>query len=480
MARSLKIGSTYTATVSAEVTADVDVVVAGGGTAGVVAALAAARTGATILLVERANRLGGMITAGNAGLTKYTLHDKRPEAYRKLIANLADDPASVQVAGGIPMEITKRLIAMGAALGTSGQAGTYVFTSPEEFKVLLLDMMQDAGVRLLLHSLIVDVVKDGPAVRGIVVENKAGRQVLLAKMVVDATGDGDVAAQAGAPFIVGVGPDDPCAKRMGMAPGTMGHMGVMFRVGNVNLSMLFEHLKTHPKQFSMQSCALMALDEAYEAHLKGEMMTINVKCPTHSCQIYNTPIPGVVTLCCPCYEGSGLDVEDLTLGEIALVKEVFRRVTEMKTSMPGFENAFLLDMPEIGVRETRHIQGEYVLNIEDVLSQRDFPDTIGRGGHPIDVGPVPKELKDRPMTSWSFNMPYRALVAKGVDNILLAGRCISATHEAFGCTRPTVQCMITGQAAGTAAAMCVAQNRKPRDLDPKELRKRLVADGVVL
>jgi len=138
----LEIGNTYTSNVEATVVAEADVVVAGGGTAGCVAAIAAARNGANVLLVERRGFLGGMMTAGNAGLTKYIVHEKNQREYRKVLADFAEDPASVQEVGGIPMEITKRLLDTGAAIGTNANAGSYVFTSQEDFKWLLLTMME--------------------------------------------------------------------------------------------------------------------------------------------------------------------------------------------------------------------------------------------------------------------------------------------------------------------------------------------------
>ena len=153
----------------------------------------------------------------------------------------------------------------------------------------------------------------------------------------------------------------------------------------------------------------------------------------------------------------------------------------MKRSLPGFEDAYLIDAPEICVRESRHFRGEYVLDIEDVFSQRVFKDSIGRGCHPIDIRPIPESLRERPLSRrWYFHIPYRCLLPKRVDNVLLAGRCISNTHEAAGCTRPTVQCMVTGEAAGTAAAMCLEQNVRPLGLDTGQLRQRLVAQGVLL
>jgi len=472
-------GESYSETVTAQVREGADVVVAGGGTAGVVAAIAAARSGAKTLLVERRHFLGGMMTGGNAGLTIYAVYDKRKSEHDKIVARLATDPASVQIVGGIPLEITERLLAMDAAVGTSGTGGSYVITSPTDFKYLLLDMMEESGVRVLLHSLVADVIKEGSAVRGLAVENKSGRQIVPAGIVVDATGDGDVAARAGAAFIMGVGPDDPCA-RSGKALGEMHDMGVIFGMGNVGLERLFGHLRDHPEEFVTQSVALMDLEEAWASVRNGEMACFEINSAGTCHHVYTSPTPGVVTLGCPCVKGSGVDVDDLTRGELGLLRDVRERVAKLR-DVPGFERAFLLDMPEIGVRETRHVQGEYRLTIEDILERREFPDSIGRGAHPIDIGRLPEGLREAgAVDDWYFTIPYRSLVARQVDNLLLAGRCISASHEASGCTRPTVQCMVTGQAAGTAAALCVAAGISPRDVDSDDLRKRLAADGVVL
>jgi hypothetical protein len=223
------------------------------------------------------------------------------------------------------------------------------------------------------------------------------------------------------------------------------------------------------------------LEEAYESYRRGEMMTMVIEVSSHRFQIYNTPIPGVFILLTSSLKGDGLSVEDLTQAEVAISKQVRERVKALREELPGFEACFLLDCPEVGVRETRHIQGKHVLRIEDVLLGTEFPDSIGRGCHPIDVSPVPEAVRNHPLPSrWSFTIPYGSLVAKGVGNLLLAGRCISASHEAFGCTRPTVQCMVTGEAAGTAAAMCAQAGAQPGDLDIPALRRQLAAQGVVL
>ena len=477
----LAVGSTLRTEVVTTVAAEADVLVAGGGTAGCLAAVAAARGGADVLLVERRNSLGGMMTGGNAGLTKYIVHEKSQAEYRTVWRLLETDPESVQAVGGITMELTQRLIDSGAGLGTFGRAGSYVFTDQQEFRWTLLDMMEEAGVRLLLHSMVVDVITEDDAVRGVVVEGKSGRQALVGRLTIDATGDADVAAKAGAPFVLGVGPDDLAAKENDVPLGTMQQMGIMFRMANVDMARCFEYLKAHPDQFRVQPFALLSLDDACDSFLRGEMSTLNITGIGHGFQIYNTPIPGVFTFCCPSYAGDGTSTEDLTRGELALAKEIRKRVAQMRDSLTGFEKARVVDCPEICVRETRHVQGEYVLTIEDVLSDRQFEDSIGRGCHPIDIQPAPSWIRAHKLEPrWSFTIPYRCLVPLEVEALLIAGRCISTTHEASGCTRPTAQCMITGEAAGTAAALCFRRGESPRTLDHAALRAALLAQGTVL
>jgi hypothetical protein len=468
--------------VSATVADPVDVVVAGGGTAGAVAAIAAARAGARVLLVEARGYLGGMMTAGNAGLTTYIVHEKDESCRAALMADLREHPEAVHVAGGIPMEITRRLAASGAAALTSGQPGAYVFASQGDFKVLLVEMAREAGVRFLLHTAVVDVHREGKRVLGALVHNKSGIELVPAAQFVDATGDGDLAALAGVPFFKGVGPEDQVyLENMGTL-GAMGQMGIMFRMGGVDTGKLFAHLRGKPEAFQVQRVAGQSIEEAWKAARRGDMACFVVKVRgLGGVQLYNSPIPGVYTVCCPCFEGDGTSARDLSAGEIGLAVEARRYASRLREAAPGFERALILDLPEIGVRETRHIRGDYLLTLKDILLMTRFPDSIGRGSHPVDTKPVPSYLKDADLPSrFHFHIPYRCLLASEVDNLLLAGRCVSCTHEASGCMRVTVQCMVTGQAAGTAAALAASRGSDPRELPVEELRRRLEADGVLL
>ncbi len=476
-------GKDYITEVRAEVLPPVDVVVAGGGTAGVTAALAAARNGARVMLVESRGYLGGMLTAGNAGITMFTKFSGRPELHSADLKTLETNPEELHIAGGITMEIVKRLISMKYGLGNSNTVGSYVFTSSEDFKRILLQMMSEAKVQLRLHSHLVDVVKEGGRILGVVLESKSGRQVVPAAQFIDTTGDGDLAVRAGADYTVGVTEKDLCASQAKI--GEMHPVGVMFKVGNIDLRKTFDWLADHPENFKKQPFARFTYEEARERFEKGEMATIDVIRNVHPTrfQIYNLPTPGVVTLCCPSVKDmDGCNVEDLTRSE-EIIADMLERWMESIRTVPGFERAFLLQVPEIGVRETRHIQGDYLLTLEDIYHQKHFDDCIGLGSHPIDTRPRPEWLND-PETAypprWYFEIPFGALVVGKIDNLLVGGRCISGTHEAFGCIRPTVQCMITGEAAGTAAALSVRESVDPRNLEIGKLRQRLITQGVLL
>jgi len=228
----LQPGTEYVSSVKAHVLTPVDVVVAGGGTAGVTAALAAARAGATTMLIEASGALGGMMTRGNAGLTMYMKFSGNPNEHTEALEALKENPRDLQIAVGLATEITNRLLQVEAALGTWGQAGKYVFTDNAAFKRLLLHMVAENDISLRLHTMAVDVIRDGTLLAGVVLESKSGRQIVPTKQVVDATGDGDLAVRAGAPYTLGVTADDLCA-----AQGNIGEMMAMgFAAGSRRLT----------------------------------------------------------------------------------------------------------------------------------------------------------------------------------------------------------------------------------------------------
>ncbi|MBP5638440.1 MAG: FAD-dependent oxidoreductase [Victivallales bacterium] len=468
-------------TVRCRVLAEADVIVCGGGTAGVVAAIAAARNGARTVLVEGQGSLGGMMTFGNAGITMFTKYSGSREEHDKDEQTLKTNPEAILLVGGIPVELVRRLMANGNAVGNEGVFSSYILTDSEEFKRVLFQMMKEAGVELQLHSMIVDVIQKDGRLGGVVIESKSGREFLPGKIVIDTTGDGDVAAKAGVPYWCGVSSKDICA-----SPATMGAcapVGVMFKVANVDLQKTFDYLERNPDRYVEHPFSRFSLAAAKRNLEKGDNCTSCIKFSEGEgwFQIYNTPHRGVVTICCPCVKNiDGLDSRQLSHAEAVIAEMVGHWVERIREQIPGFEEIFLIDCPQIGVRETRHIEGDYVLTALDMYNSRHFDDCIGFGSHPFDINPRPEWLKEpekayRPR--WSFEIPYRCLIASKVSNLLLAGRCISATHEASGSIRTTVQCMITGEAAGTAAALAVKQSVSPRELSAEVLRGQLIAQG---
>lgn len=470
-----------------------DVLVCGGGTTGVFAAIAAAREGANTLLIERSFSVGGMLTIGDAGITKFTEHCKDPEVYKKEVIDvLASDPKKVQVVGGLPLEFVERMIKDGTALGTSGTAGSYVFTDKCEAQWLLMDMLEEAGVKVLYDTRVCMTLKEDDKVTGVVVHNKEGFSTIEATVVIDATGDADVAAGAGVPHHVGASEKDV---ELGAASGVgaFHEFGTMYRVRGVDFERLFAHLEEHPDRFGRQPFGIMSLEEVKESYAKGEMCTFDLWCDRiwpektlRRVQVYNLPTKDEAILLSFLFTysgdvvgGNGLNADILSNGQKVLHDSV-RAANERLRLIPGFENLKTIFVPDVGVRESRHIIGEYVLTGMDALSGRDFEDSIACCGHPVDIYPIPKELQDMPMNHWRFHIPYRIMLPKGVDNLLVAGRCVSAERSASGALRVTATCMAMGEAAGTAAALAVKKHVSPKNIDVKELRNVLTEKGVIL
>lgn len=417
--------------------ADVDVVVAGGGSAGWAAATAAARLGARTMLVEQYGFLGGMMTAGGVGCIcgPYTC---APNSTRR------------QIVFGLCGEFMRRLEDRGA-----GFKHLHRFqVDHHQAKVVLDEMILAAGVRPLYHTFVVDALISRGTIRGIVIENKAGRQAILAKVVVDATGDGDVAMRAGAQF------------EKGDADGRLQSPTYIFDMGGVDVE--------------RATAAIGSVRGLLEAAVQTDGWDL----PRLSGSYSPLPQPGTVHAnMTRVYLVDATDPESLTRGDIEGRRIAVRYAEFLRARVPGFERAYLAALaPQIGIRETRRIVGEYVLTREDVLGARAFEDGICRAAWPIELhdpdGPETTRLHlDGDAT---YQIPFRCLIPVGVEQLLVAGRCLSSTREGNGSARVMAYCMAMGEAAGTAAAMTVATGGTVRLTDSRVLRFELEHHGAVL
>ncbi len=441
-----------------------DVLVIGGGNAGCAAALAAARNGTRVLLVERYGFLGGTATASMVGpwMTFHSGEDR--------------------IVGGIAQEIVERLVVRGGSPGHLHDASDYVPTitpfDPEIHKALLFEMMRESNVALLLHAWFLDAVTEGARVAGARFATVGGIREVRARRTIDATADAYVAASAGVPT------------QQGDARGRVQPASLMFRLSHVDLALLSAYVRARPEQMrsSLKTHertpdALTAVAGLYELwDAARERGAVNV--PRELVSFFATPYADEVTVNMTRVVGvDPLDPDDLTRAEVEARAQVMQLVDFFRNDVPGFANARIAaTATQIGVRESRRIEGEYTLTAEDVLSARAFDDAVARSAYPIDIhnpsgaGTTTHRLP----AGASYEIPYRCLVPKRVDDLLVAGRCISTTHEALASTRLTPTVMTLGQAAGTAAALSVQRAVPPRALDPALLRERLIADGVDL
>ncbi|MBV8073807.1 MAG: FAD-dependent oxidoreductase [Candidatus Eremiobacteraeota bacterium] len=443
-----------------------DVLVVGGGNAGCAAALAAARSGARVLLVERYGFLGGTATASMVGpwMTFHSGNDR--------------------IVGGIAQEIVERLVAMGASPGHIRDSSDYVATitpfDPEVHKALLFEMMREAGVDLLLHAYFLETVCDEHArVRSARFATVAGTREVTAGRTVDATADAFVA------FSAGVRMQETAGLRGRVQPATM-----MFRLSHIDVGALATYVRQHPDQMrtSLKTHErtpgnLTAVAGLYalwdEARARGEITV-----QRELVSLFVTPYPDEMTVnMTRVVDIDPLDPDDLTRAEIEARAQVMELLRFFRTRVPGFERARIAaTATQIGIRESRRIVGEYTLTAQDVLEARQFPDAIARSAYPIDIhnpsgsGTVTHRLPP----GASYEIPYRCLVPLEVDDLIVAGRCISTTHEAHASTRLTPTVMTLGQAAGMAAAISVKSHTPFRRIDARLLRDRLAADGVDL
>ncbi len=379
---------------------------------------------------------------------------------------------------GTAQEIVDRLKELNASPGhvrdTCGFVNTITPYNPEIYKVLVLDMLREAGVKLLLHSFVDDVQVKGDRIESVRLTSKSGKIDVRAKMFIDTSGDADAAYLAGAPILQGRDQDQLTQP-----------MTMKFRMRGVDLAKVKQYMLDHPDEFykktpisELQELPLTAVQGFYK-HWKDACLPINRD------QVLFFPGPGEDEVLVNTTRVQGLDgtrVEDLTEAEELGRKQVLMVADFMVKRLPGFEKASISQVgAQIGIRETRRLDASTAC--KSPTSPRDAASrTASRGAVP-DRYPRPEEQRrDRRLDlgDGAYDIPYRCLLAKGISNLLAGGRCISTTHEALATTRLTPSCMATGQAAGTAAGMAVQTGITPHEVNVSDLQRQLRLDGALL
>ena len=412
-----------------------DVLVVGGGLAGVSAAVAAARSGAEVTLVERYPYLGGLASGGmvlvlddmvnGEEITTTGLVGELIERLEKLGLAVSPPPEDRRVGWDVWRTWARWGCNDFRARGRPQPIVYAVAFDPDGWKRVSEDVIVESRVKLRLHSWFAEPIVEGGRMRGAIVETKSGRQALLSDIVVDATGDLDVASRAGAPHVTGAY-----------------MVTTVFRLGNVDTeaALRFEH---------EQPAAFAPLDREAKHLLGGAWDMWWLK----------TPLSGVVWCNCPHMTGyDAVRVEDMTAAELEGRRRIAALVAFARAELPGFARCYLLDVaPQLGVRQTRLLQGEYVVTRQDVLERRHFPDTVCRGR--------------------DYYTPYRALLPRRIDQLLVAGRHYSADPQAQKVSREIPPCMVQGQAAGIAAALALSAGIRVRDVDPAAIQRAMRAQG---
>jgi hypothetical protein len=394
-----------------------------------------------------------------------------------------------QVVAGIPQEIVSRLMALGASPGHVPDPIDFCYTvTPfdyEGLKRVFLEMAVEAGVELWFHTVFLNARADGGMVRAVRVWQKDGEKEVRAPVFVDASGDGDLSVAAGAEAEMGR-PGDHRPQPMTL----------MFRLGGVDWGAVMDYLAHHPEEIQHGQGVHDRIDIEWlralpsrgfagfgalvrRAREQGEW-TI----PRDRLLVFEGARPGeAVVNTTRVINLLGILGDELAQAEIEGRRQAYTVADFLKGHLPGFAGSYLLETPaQIGVRETRRIVGDYTLTAEDILTGRKFEDAIACGGYPIDIhDPVSDRLttKRLPIGEY-YTIPYRCLLPKGGENWLMAGRCISSTHEAFAAFRVSAIVMAIAQAAGTAAAMAARARISPRAVDPHILRQILQERGALV
>jgi len=439
-----------------------DVAVVGGGVAGVAAAIASARQGAETVLIERAGWLGGIGITGATGLHSfYNVYQVEPRADR------------LRLVRGIPQDLVDRVQALGGGVGhvEMERGGDFVsmltVVEPETFKLAAAQLCREAGVRLLLHTTLVDADACAGQVRSLKVWSKAGLGTVRARVFIDCTGDADLSAAAGADCIT-------------YRPGDEGAYaaGFTFRLCNVDLGALVGHLDREGLLYQHAAAVKpgMSERETIRIGLNTRAMRERGADDAPGYFLATSMRPRELTYC-NCVNFGPLDPlspQDLTAAEVANRGRIFEVADFFRRHFPGCEGCYPAGpAPAVGPRRARAVRCEYELSRDDVTDGARFEDQVGLFGF-IDNGRF--SVKD----AGAYGIPYRALVPRGMDNLLIAGRMMTVDLVAHNSTRNTTCCMVCGQAAGTAAALATGEGRSVREVDPERLRRALRAGGALL
>ena len=441
------------------VRASVDVLVVGGGPAGIMAAEAAADDGLKVMLLESKSFLGGNLTLG-----------------LPILGFLGQK--GNQIIQGLPQKFIDRLAAKNA---TSGHRPCPLHVSltiidPEEVKSTSLEILAEKGVETLFYVFCCDVIMEGNEVRGVIIESKAGREAILAKTVIDCTGDADVA------YLAGV----PCEK--GNADGGMQPPTLMFCMKGVDVGKLRMSIADHPEIYDMDTIPnefFRKDDKFITVGLRGMIEKARkdgLKLPTDRTILITGLANDEIWVNMSRISGvDGTSPESLTHGEIVGRRQIYEIQKYLNNYVPGFENARLDRVaPFLGIRESRRIVGRYVLTADDLLACRKFDDAIAVGSYPLDIHHPQGGGCTLIWCGDCYDIPYRSLLPIGVENLLVAGRCISSTHEAMSAIRVMSTCMAMGEAAGRAARIAIKDGVPPSCGDVKKIRQELLSERVYL
>lgn len=438
---------------------DVDVLVVGGGPAGLMAAQAAAAGGKhRIMLVENRSYLGGNLTIG-----------------LPVLAFLG--PRGNQIIYGGAQRFIDRLRERGAASGHKPCKLHMSLTiiDPEEAKNVAFEIMEEAGVEVRLYTFVSDAIVEDGVVKGVIAESKAGRQAILARRVIDCTGDGDVAFRAGV----------ECTK--GDAEGGMQPPTLMFSMRGVDVQALRDAIVLHPETYDMDRMPAEQFREGYFITVGlrgriGEARRCGLDVPVSRTILISGLKPDEIWVNMTRVNGTdSTEPESYTRCEIVARRQM-RVVTEyLRRFVPGFAKAEVDKVaPFTGIRESRVIRGKYILTAEDILGGKHFDDKICLAGYPVDIHHAQGGDCSMYFCEDAYEIPYRVLVPANVGGLLVAGRCSSMNHEAMAATRVMSTCMALGEAAGTAARLSLETGVEVDAVDIPLLQKTLVSQGVKL